>query len=143
MITEAYSYIAIENKTVFVFHSEGSQGTIVKVVEFTLTDEKTWNLGFGDWSNGDIDDTIVTNNHDAMRVIRTVAKATIEFLEEYPKRVITIQAVDEKRNKLYNLVFQRHFKEIEPIFDVFGLIKGKKESYSTQKYYERFELKLK
>ena len=78
-----------------------------------------------------------------MRVIRTVAKATIEFFEQYPKSTVTIQGVDEKRNKLYNLVFKRHLKDIEPIFDVIGIIKSEKETYSPEKYYERFELKLK
>ena len=51
--------------------------------------------------------------------------------------------IDEKRNRLYNAVFRRHFKDIEPIFEITGIIKDRKETYSPEKYYERFELKLK
>ena len=143
MITETYNYVDIKNKTVFIFQSEGPQGIITKVIEFTLNDDNTWNLGFGDWRNDDVDGKIITNNHDAMRVIRTVAKATLDFFETYPQKVVTIQAVDEKRNKLYNFAFKRHIKEIEPIFDIIGVINGQKETYSPEKYYERFEVKLK
>jgi hypothetical protein len=143
MITEAYQYVDIENKTVFIFHSEGAQGVITKIIEFTSSGNNTWNLAFGDWKKDDFDDKVVTNNHDAMRVIRTVAKATIEFFQEHPKSKVTIQAVDEKRNRLYNLIFQRHIKEIEPLFDIIGIKKGKRETYSSEEYYDRFELKLK
>ncbi len=143
MINDAYTYVDIGNKTTFIFHSEGPQGIVTKVIEFTLNDDNTWNLGFGDWRNGNVDGEIITNNHDAMRVIRTVAKATLDFLETYPQKVVTIQAIDEKRNKLYNFAFRRHFKDIEAIFDIIGIMNGEKESYSPEKHYERFEIKLK
>jgi hypothetical protein len=143
MINDAYTYVDTGDKTTFIFHSEGPQGIITKVIEFTLTEENTWNLGFGDWRDNDVDGEIITNNHDAMRVIRTVAKATLDFFDSYPQKVVTIQAIDDKRNRLYNFAFRRHFKDIEPIFDIIGTINGQKETYSPEKYYERFEVKLK
>ncbi len=143
MINDAYTYVDTGDKTTFIFHSEGPQGIITKFIEFTFEEDGTWNLGFGDWRNGDIDGAIITNNHDAMRVIRTVAKATLDFFNTYPKRVVVIEAIDEKRNRLYNSVFKRHFKDIEPVFDIIGIVGNLRETYSPEKYYQRFELKLK
>lgn len=143
MIKEAYPYDEIEEDTLFVFQSEGPQGTVLKIIVFDFQGNDTWNLGFGDWNNGDVNDSVLTNNHDVMRVIRTVANVALEFFSRHPKCTIKIDPVDEKRKKLYNLVFQRHYKEIEPTFDLIGLNGGKMESYSTEKYYDYFELKLK
>ena len=89
MINDAYDYVDIKDKTVFIFQSEGPQGTVTKVIVFTLEEDGTWNLGFGGWRNDDVDGKIMTSNHDAMRVIRTVAKATLTFFEAYPTRIIT------------------------------------------------------
>jgi hypothetical protein len=143
MIKEAYQYVDVKEGKLFVFQSEGPQGLIVKIVQFTHEGNDIWNLGFGDLDNGGINDNIVTNNHDAMRVIRTVAKITLEFFEKYPSCTIKIRPVDEKRKKLYNIVFKRHFKDIEPIFDVIGSRLGKYETYLPLKYYDKFQLKLK
>jgi hypothetical protein len=143
MIKDAYSYADVKEGKLFAFQSEGSQGLIVKIVQFTFEGNDVWNLGFGDLDDGDIDDSVVTNNHDAMKVIRTVAKITLEFFVKYPTSIVKIRPVDEKRKKLYNIVFIRHFKDIEPIFDVKGSREGKKEPYSPNNYYNRFELKLK
>ena len=64
-------------------------------------------------------------------------------MEKYPDRTVYIEPVDEKRKKLYNLVFQRHFVEIEPLFDVIGYISEDPEAYSLEKNYDSFDIKLK
>lgn len=143
MINDTYDYVITQGKTLFAFKSEGVKGSIIKLVLFEITDDGKWNLAFGDLKNGDIDDSVITNNQDAIKVIRTVAKITIEFLEENPLATIKIEPVDEKRKKLYNFTFQRHFKEIEPIFKVIGLINGIKERYTPLKIYDSFEISLK
>lgn len=143
MIKEAYKFVEIKKDERFVFQSEGPQGLIVKIVQFTFEGNDVWNLGFGDFKKGTIDDSVMTNNHDVIRVIRTVANIAYAFLKRRPETTIRIRPVDEKRKKLYNLVFQRYFKEIEPVFEVKGWINQQEELYSPAKYYERFELKFK
>ena len=143
MITESYRYLATKRKTQYTFQSEGLQGKIVKIILFDLQDNGEWNLGFGDWSKGKVDDSVISNNHDAFKVIGTVAKATLDFFEEYPESIVIIKPVDEKRKKLYNTVFQRHFKDINPLFDVVGFINGEKEVYSPQKFFDSFKIPLK
>jgi hypothetical protein len=143
MITDAYDYLDSKHKTRFAFQSEGVQGKVIKIIQFEKSKDGKWNLGFGDWRKGKIEDSIMTNNQDAIKVFRTVAKATFEFLNEYPTSIIVIEAVDDKRKRFYNLIFQRHFKELEPIFLIIGIIKKHKESYNPHKFYDSFEISLK
>ncbi len=100
MITDAYDYENAQNKTLFAFESEGTQGTVLKLVHFTLMNNGKWNLAFGDWINGELNDNIITNNQDAIKVIRTVAKITTTFFEYNPKSKVDIRPVDEKRKRL-------------------------------------------
>jgi methyltransferase-like protein len=144
MIKETYPYVQVQGELVYVFRSEGVNGVILKIVIFTLTHEGKWNLGFGDWQNNDVDDKVMTNNHDVVKVIGTVAKITYAFFEKYPNAVVVIDPVDEKRKKLYNIVFQRYYQVITNDFKIFAQIKGRqKQIYSSKKLYDSFELSLK
>ena len=144
MIKEAYRYVVSENKEVYVFQSEGQNGKIIKIVVFSPVGKKLWNLGFGDLQNdGDIDDSIVSNNEDLIKVISTVAVITYEFSDMYPSRQIRIVPVDEKRKKLYNHVFRRNYALINANFTIVGFSNKKKEKYSPEKFYDSFQLNRK
>lgn len=144
MIKDTYPYYPSKNKLMFIFRSEGSKGTINKLIIFTREKRKNdWNLAFGDLKEDDIDDLVISNNQDAMKIIRTVAKATLEFLEIYPKSKIFINPVDEKRKKLYNHIFRRHFKEMHAIFKIVGRIGKSKEVYKPTSFYDSFTITLK
>ena len=75
-------------------------------------------------------DSVVSNNADIYKVMNTVAVALYQFLEEYPERIIRIAPVDDKRKRLYNIIFQRRIHEIESNFDVFAKKGNKFEVYS-------------
>ena len=143
MINDSYYFEATNNNTLFAFESEGVKGKILKLVVFEITVDGKWNLAFGDVKNGDIDDSVITNNQDAIKVIRTVAKITMIFFEDYPLSTILINPVDEKRKRLYNFAFQRHFNDIEPIFKIIGFLKGVEETYTPLKMYDSFQISLK
>ncbi len=142
MINEHYRFLGSKGHTRYFFESVGKQGKVMKIVEFSLDKNNRWNLGFGDWHIGRVDDTIITNNYDVAKVIGTVAKVTYAFFEQFPERIVTINPVDEKRKRLYNIVFQRHYTEIEPNFELIGYIGKVPETYSAEKYYDMFDLKL-
>ncbi len=72
-----------------------------------------------------------------------VAKTIYEFLGEFPERTIVIKPVDERRRKLYNRIFQRHFEEMKPFFDILGFHNEESEVYSPKKYYNYFKISLK
>ncbi len=143
MINESYYYVALYEKTLFIFESEGVNGKILKGIIYEPVGKNQWNLGFGDIINGEIDDSIVSNNHDILKVMQTIAKTIYEFLGEFPERTIVIKPVDERRRKLYNRIFQRHFEDMKPIFDISGFIEQVEEVYSPKKYYDYFKISRK
>jgi hypothetical protein len=143
MIEETYPYFPIGDELFWGFKSEGVKGIIPKVVLFTPIRNGKWNLGFGDWKNNDIDDKTMSNNQDVVKVIGTVAKVAIEFLEHYPDATLVIKPADEKRKKLYNIVFQRHFETIKDKFKIIGINGKRRRIYSPEKVFDHFELSLK
>jgi hypothetical protein len=143
MIKDAYAYFPIGDNLFYGFFSEGVKGRIPKVIVFTFEENEKWNLAFGDWKNNDFDDNVMTNNHDVVKVISTVAKATYEFFDNYPDAILVIKPVDEKRKKLYNIVFQRHFEIIRNDFKIIGFIGKRKRIYSPKDMFDSFELSLK
>ena len=110
---------------------------------FTHVKKDNWNLGFGNWHKGKIDDAIISNNQDLIKVINTVAQIASDYLERYPQRCLELKPIDEKRKRLYNHVFRRHFKEIDSIFQIIGFVDNVAEIYSIEKNYDNFELKRK
>ena len=141
MLKESYTYISFKRKTFHIFRSEGDNGSIPKMVIFSYAGKKLWNLGFGDLQpDGDIDDSIVSNNNDLIKVISTVAKIAYEFSDKYPLRSIQIKPVDEKRRKLYNHVFRRNYNIINIDFEIIGVNGRRGEDYSPKKFYESFKL---
>jgi hypothetical protein len=143
MITEHYEYIAFEDKPIYYFESEGKQGKIPKLILFTPLDKNLWNLGFGDLKEEYVNDSVISNNHDIVKIMGTLAKIVYAFLDENPSSSIRIKPVDEKRGRLYNHIFRRNYEAINNSFDIVGIIKRRKEAYRPEKIYEYFELKRK
>lgn len=143
MLKESYNYLASPDKTIYLFQSEGENGNIVKVIAFAPVGRNLWNVGFGDLHEEHVDDSVISNNHDIVKLISTVAKAIYEFSDEFPSRRIQIKPVDEKRKRLYNHVFRRNYEAINAIFQIKGINSRKKENYSPEKFYDKFELKRK
>jgi hypothetical protein len=132
-----------EELTRFYFVSQGNKGNILKVIAFSQWEGNTWNLGFGDFRNGRIDDRVVSNNGDIGKVMQSVASSAFLFLEKYPELTIIIQPVDEKRKRLYNLIFQRHYEELAPTFTMQGKRGNEWMAYSPDETYDAFEVSLK
>lgn len=145
MLNESYNYVGLENKVDYFFISEGINGKIIKNVQFTrLEDEDNlWNLAFGDYNTGNVDDKVVSNNYDIVKVFNTIAKIVYEYSNEFPTRDIHIEPVDGKRKKLYNHIFRRNYEAINLIFDIIGTIGEEKEDYSPDVFFDEFTLKRK
>ena len=143
MINDSYDFIALGNKDYYYFESEGKQGNISKIVTFTRLKNKFWNLGFGDLQGQQINDSVISNNHDVVKLISTVAKIAYDFSERFPRRNIEITPVDEKRKNLYNHIFRRHYEVIQINFHIIGIHNSVAEDYSPEKNYDTFRLKRK
>jgi len=57
----------------YMFKSVGTQGVVNKMIVFQKIAGTRYNLSFGDFKNGRIDDEVITNNGDLIKVISTVA----------------------------------------------------------------------
>jgi hypothetical protein len=143
MFTESYNYVTLPKKPLYLFLSEGQQGKILKGIVFTPIGKNLWNLAFGDVIDNDINDSVISNNHDFIKLFGTIAKVTYAFSEQFPSRQIYIEPVDEKRKKLYNHIFRRHYEDIALVFHIKGIYQGVEEDYSPEKFYDIFRLKRK
>ncbi len=136
---EGYHTTQLDETHRFSFQSEGPNGVIKKIVEFTPYPGGMWNLAFGDATKDDgFDCRVVSNNHDLRKVIQTVANTIHIFTRKYPDRKVFIVPADEKRGTLYNTVFRRYWSAIQPAYEVMGLTGITFEPYSPDNEYDIF-----
>ena len=140
MLGETYDFKLSPDKLYYLFRSQGPKGEIIKVVLFQRIRQKRFNLAFGDMKDGQMDDNIVSDNHDFVKVIATVAACVYDFVKNNPGIALEIVPVDERRKMLYNAVFKRHHVFIQQQFSILGGIDDIPEPYSAEKIYDLFEL---
>ena len=118
-----YNLATNTDATVFEFVSEGTKGTIVKAIIYTVTDsEMVYNLGFGDkiildeeTGEIDVDDSVISDNGDRDMVLATVAKSAYIFTEIYPERALFFMGSTVSRTRLYRMAISRNFEEISKL----------------------------
>lgn len=140
MIQDAYALRKLENRLEFAFVSEGRRGQVLKLIRFDEVREGFWNLAFGDAVQGELRDSVVSNNNDVAKVLNTVALAVYEFFYTHPAAKLVLMPVDERRRRLYNAVFRRRQQEIETTFRVLGGIGDRVEAYNPANLYDVFIL---
>lgn len=148
MNLERYDFVKKSENFYYEFYSEGPNGSIKKVVQFHRIEGyhvPIFNLAFGDWNETilRIDDRITSNNHDKVKVLATVAAIVIQFTEENTERIIFAEGSTFSRTRLYQINIARFWEEIEPAFDIEGLINNKWEKFQRSRNYEAFLLKRK
>jgi len=144
MIGETYEFTDVENGREFIFISVGKNGKILKQVVFEEISIGIYNLGFGDRIDGQIEDSVISNNNDLLKIMNTVGAIIYDFFDLNPTCSIEITPVDEKRARLYHTIFKRRIQEINRIF----VLEGYDSSYQWSEFkvgmsYQRFKLKKK
>ena len=122
---EVYELKKTKNGLRYSFYSEGPPGRIGKVIEFQWMrglGSSTFNLAFGDFNEGTdlLDDRSVSNNHDRLKVLHTVAAAIIDFLEDHHQSIILIKANTLPRIRLYQMMISSIWPAIERQYEVYG-----------------------
>ena len=144
MTKPKYLYKSEEEFKVYSFISEGVRGTIKKMVIFSYTGEqKIYNLGFGDYDpeTKTINDEIITNNGDSLKVLATVASTVYAFSKKNPKAWILATGSTNVRTRLYRMGITNNITEINKDFVVFGLNKeGGWDKFVVGEDYEAFLL---
>lgn len=143
-----YDYLVSEDFLSYEFFSEGPKGRIRKAVVFkrvNLQGSFFFNLAFGDMDDlGNLSDLVVSNNQDAEKVLATVAHAVIKFTNIHPRVLVYAEGSTPSRTRRYQMGINKFWKEIEPDFKVFGLLKeGKFEPFRFGKNYMGFAVKRK
>jgi hypothetical protein len=119
-----YNYSAEDELTVFEFTSIGSKGKIKKIVQYTEMSEKGYyNLGFGDLNikTKEVDDEIVTNNGDGLKVLATVVSTLYAFTGKNKNAFVYATGSNEARTRLYRMGITNNLEELKKDFHVFGL----------------------
>lgn len=119
-----YQYTTERELHFFEFESVGIRGTFRKVVAYTeMSVEGYYNLGFGDYNKktGEVDDKIVTNNGDGMKVLSTVVSTLYSFTGKYPEAKVFATGSTESRTRLYRMGISNNLEELKEDFFVYGL----------------------
>ena len=125
MDNSVYKFKLIKRLWSFEFYSEGPKGKIKKVVAFTpyhVNGRICFNLCFGDWDETRqmVDDLIITDNKDSLKVLATVADTTMLFTKLYPNSFIYLKGSTPSRTRLYQMGITKYWKEISSLFIVYG-----------------------
>lgn len=163
MNKDIYPFQNIEGDFIYIFISEGIHGEILKVVLITpLPDDlgndfkPQYNLGFGDlFDIGEgwiVNDAVRSGNGDMPKVIATVAKIGMEFLDKHPGATLSfVGYVDQKsalqgknhRNILYQRGINSNWSELSIQYNFWGVKEGRIERYVAGRQYDRILIKHK
>ena len=148
MKEEKYNFKKLAEEHYYEFFSEGPKGKIKKVVSYRLIEEfpsRIYNLGFGDWNQeqGDVDDTVATNNRDRQKVLATVANTVLDFTKTHPDALIFAQGSTPARTRLYQMGIGNFFDEIGALLLVIGYYNGDWQPFEKGKNYQAFLIKRK
>lgn len=142
MNEESYQFIKEPEVFYYEFFSEGPNGKIRKIVQFQQLskEEEIFNLGFGDFDeqNQDIDDLSVSNNQDTQKVLTTVAKTVMDFIQQHPKAIVLAKGSTLSRTRLYQMDILKFWNEIEHLFDVKAFNGREWQPFEKGKNFESF-----
>ena len=146
MNLEHYALKAGGNLTTFEFISEGPNGSIPKIIQFSSSNvEELYNLAFGDRhpGTGKIDDKAVSNNYDSHRILATVVAAVYVFTKIHPDAWIYATGSTPARSRLYRMGISRYLDEGRKDFVIYGQLCNRWETFEKSKDYEAFVAKRK
>ena len=140
---EVYELKKTKNGLRYSFYSEGPRGRIGKVIEFQWMrglGGSTFNLAFGDF-DGDtdqLDDRSVSDNHDRLKVLHTVAAVVIDFLRDHTRSIILIKPSTIARARLYQMMISSIWATIEQQYEILGKHEGYWFSFRKGLNYSEF-----
>ena len=125
----------------YIFESIGQNGSIIKVVMFTEMRHGLYNLGFGDYDSktNQVDDKIVSDNGNMIKVIATVVGIALTFLSENPMTYLYIEGSTPLRTQFYNRIINRNYDNLIAFYEIYGFKNdGIPEAFQKNTPYESF-----
>lgn len=123
VLAGTYNVDTSTSKMEFKFTSSGQTGAYDQIVQYKETESPgLYNLAFGNLQpDGEIDDSVRTNNGDRDKILSTVALTAITFTTQYPTARIFIIGSCKIRTRLYRIGISNNYTMISKNFIVFGL----------------------
>jgi hypothetical protein len=146
MNIDRYQLKAGKNLVSFEFISIGPKGRIPKLIYFKPTDDPgVHNLAFGDkdLKTGRLDDLVVSDNGDSVRILATVVGAVYAFTDKYPNVWVFATGSTAARNRLYRMGVSKYFEKANDDFYILGESNNAWEPFVVGKDYEAFVVKRK
>ena len=140
-----YFTTADELQTTFEFVSEGPNGRIPKLVQYSETNLKDfYNLAFGNKNpiTGELDDLAISNNGDTEKVLATVIDTLYAFCYRYPDAWVYAAGSTPARTRLYRMGLNRFYEEAVDDFVIFGQLADDWEEFSPYADYAGFAVHL-
>jgi hypothetical protein len=145
MELKGYDLIKDPDNLVYEFYSEGPRGKIKKHVRFQPLQRMSgnaYNLAFGDADEitGKMDDMVVSNNKDRVKVLQTVATVVVDFLKFHPQSIILVQANTLSRIRLYQMGISANLLKINQHYEIYAELENEWFPFQKGINYERFLL---
>ena len=122
MYQSSYVFECLNTKR-YTFESVG-HNKIRKVVEFTHVGmNDTFNLAFGDLrEDGAVDDQIISNNGDIVKVLTTVINVLRDFIEKHPGAIVAFVGSTPERMRLYTRILRSYYSTFSKEFTISTVI---------------------
>lgn len=124
----SYSLSIDESNYIYEFISEGKYQAIKKLIIFVPIkgEDNLYNLSFGDANelsdrNNLINDTITSNNGDMKKVLATVFRAVLSFVNIKKNCKIIFRGSTASRTRLYRMALSNNYKELLYYFTIYGI----------------------
>jgi hypothetical protein len=131
----------------YKFVSNGRRGSFEMRILFTRyldePEHALFNLAFGVWNpvTCEIDDSVEVRNGDMDRILATVGRAALMFLEENPEAYIYAEGSTLARTRKYQMGITANLTEILDGFALKGLpVKPANEDSDQEVSWERFRV---
>ena len=141
-----YALSSSEKMMTFEFTSEGTKGTIQKLVKYQETNLKDlYNLAFGDKNSetGEIDDKVISNNGDSEKVLATVIATLYAFTDKYPNVWVYATGSTKARTRLYRMGITKFLGEVKKDFEIYGELENDWDKFKIGTEYDGFLVRRK
>ncbi|KQS33575.1 DUF6934 family protein [Dyadobacter sp. Leaf189] len=107
----------------YEFVSLGEDKNVRKLVTFSETEsENVFNLALFDiLDSGKCSNNTETRNQDMAKVVATVFKIVVDFLEIEKDYVVVFRGNDPRRHRLYRIAISRELKQLSEKYVILGV----------------------
>jgi hypothetical protein len=101
-----------------------------------------FNLAFGDLdeASGELNDKVVSNNNDRLKVLNTVAIAVLDFMGYNPNAFVLVKGSSLSRTRLYQMTINSFWPLINRQFMLYGKTSSDWVPFKKGTNYEAFML---